>query len=161
MSLAKTNIRFVFRVYPHNKCIVGGDVLDAPPRNKSRLASLSVSQNSKNNKTHLKVFGDPIPFCKKAEIKKKTCYVFFEGFRTQKPDCAEPNGDGRVPVPSRIVRPYNEFVLWVCSKIRNKDLFWYLRANTVRPYRERDGWVKLLPQRHPRSFGGVSWWDEI
>ena len=38
-----------------------------------------------------------------AEIEEKTCYVFYEGFRPQEPDCAEPNGDGRVPVPRRLV----------------------------------------------------------
>ena len=37
------------------------------------------------------------PF-EKAETKKKRCYLFFEGFRPPIPDCAEPTGDGRVPV---------------------------------------------------------------
>jgi hypothetical protein len=56
----------------------------------------------------------------------------------------------------RDVRPYNEFVLWECSKIRNKDFFWYLRAvEGARPYRAPDGWAKILPKRHPRRYDGA------
>ena len=40
------------------------------------------------------------PFSK-AEGEKKRCYLFFDGFRPPIPDCAEPNGDGRIPVSRR------------------------------------------------------------
>ena len=38
-----------------------------------------------------------------AEGEKMICYIVFDGFRRQTPDCSEPNGDGRIPVSTRAV----------------------------------------------------------
>ena len=36
-----------------------------------------------------------------AEGEKTICYIVFDGFRRQTPDCSEPNGDGRITVSTR------------------------------------------------------------
>jgi len=46
-----------------------------------------------------KVFGGLEPFFKKAESEKMTRVSFSMSFRPPEPDCVEPKGEDRVPVP--------------------------------------------------------------
>ena len=85
-------------------------------------------------------------FC--AEGEKKRCYLFFDGFRPPTPDCAEPNGDGRIPVSRRLFFKKAEAPATNRTTPRNPTLFlqkkWWIYRAKSKKKRRRFSFGKMV-----------------